>query len=336
MVRLLHHYETSNQRIFLLLEHVKGGRLVDFVCGKREQWQRLKEAALNPSPLTLVRQKSAADGSGFGMKTKVESGMGIRHSPESRNTEQDKDLSNSSEQDDDDEMDRMLSELSSIVPPSEPPVTSSLGSTAADEEEYSTGSEAGADSLDRLALMRKRLEEYGSSAVKPGASETSSDREHPVAGGAEAGSNKESSPGGDGESRDHSETGASTAINIQPPTPTVATQDSLGTAQNARTSGRSGADCLAAEPRSSRGGKDLVGSGNSPGVEPRAGSGSPRRTSSPCFSPGSHSPKMGGVVDEWGRRLEDSVRVWAAQIILGLEHLHIHGVICRWVLCIII
>ena len=309
---------------------------------------------MNPSPLTLIRQKSAADGrggggsgGGFGMETKVDSGIEIRPSPnaalESRNnTDLDEGLGHSSEQDDD-EMDRMLNELSSIVPPSDlPVVTSSLGSNAADEEESSsTGSEAGSDSLDRLALMRKRLEECGGggSEVKPGGGgpETSSDREHPVAVAAESG-NKEPSPPGGGESRDRSEAGASTAINIQPPTPTVSTQDSLGSAQVTRTSGRSGTDSLAAHPRSSEGGKDSGSGGGSPGVEPRAGSGSPAKgspgRSSPCFSPGSQSssPNVGGVVDEWGRRLEDSVRAWAAQIILSLEHLHIHGVICRWVL----
>ena len=48
MVRLLHHYETSTHRIFLLLEYVGGGRLIDFVAGKREQWTRLHEAVTNP------------------------------------------------------------------------------------------------------------------------------------------------------------------------------------------------------------------------------------------------------------------------------------------------
>ena len=50
MVRLLHHYETSTHRIFLLLEYVGGGRLLDFVSGKRAQWKKLHEAATNPPP----------------------------------------------------------------------------------------------------------------------------------------------------------------------------------------------------------------------------------------------------------------------------------------------
>lgn len=50
MVRLLHHYETSTHRIFLLLEYVGGGRLLDFVSRKRAQWKKLHEAASNPPP----------------------------------------------------------------------------------------------------------------------------------------------------------------------------------------------------------------------------------------------------------------------------------------------
>ena len=34
-------------------------------------------------------------------------------------------------------------------------------------------------------------------------------------------------------------------------------------------------------------------------------------------------------VDDWGKRLEESVREWAAQIILALEHLHTQGIVCR-------
>ena len=55
MVRLLHHYETASHRLFLLLEHVQGGRLVDLVALRREQWQRLQEAALNPPSSSLLR-----------------------------------------------------------------------------------------------------------------------------------------------------------------------------------------------------------------------------------------------------------------------------------------
>ena len=61
MVRLLHHYETSNHRIFLLLDHVKGGKMVDLVTTKREQWKRLKAAVLNPPSSSLLLQHTAAE-----------------------------------------------------------------------------------------------------------------------------------------------------------------------------------------------------------------------------------------------------------------------------------
>ena len=41
MVNLLHQYDSAN-RSFLLLEHIKGGRLIDFVAAKRKQWTALK------------------------------------------------------------------------------------------------------------------------------------------------------------------------------------------------------------------------------------------------------------------------------------------------------
>ena len=59
MVRLLHHYETPNHRIFLLLEYVRRGRLLDFVRSKREQWSRLREAASNPPPSSSLLKETA-------------------------------------------------------------------------------------------------------------------------------------------------------------------------------------------------------------------------------------------------------------------------------------
>ena len=62
MVRLLHHYETSTHRIFLLLEYVGGGRLLDFVANKREQWKKLQEAVTNPPPSSsLVLSDTSKD-----------------------------------------------------------------------------------------------------------------------------------------------------------------------------------------------------------------------------------------------------------------------------------
>ena len=58
MVRLLHHYETSNHRVFLLLEHVRGGRMVELAAARRQQWQRLRAAVLNPPTSSLLLHQS--------------------------------------------------------------------------------------------------------------------------------------------------------------------------------------------------------------------------------------------------------------------------------------
>lgn len=107
-------------------------------------------------------------------------------------------------------MERMLGELSSIVPPSSLPVTSSLTSEGGTEgednqsnKESDENSEA-SNSIDRLALLRKRLLE----SVEPDERDPAEDsliRDHV--------SSHVTAPSEDDES--------SATINILPPTPTV-------------------------------------------------------------------------------------------------------------------
>ena len=58
MVQLLHHYETSYHRVFLLLEHMRGGRMVDLVAARRHQWKLLQASALNPANSSLLVRQS--------------------------------------------------------------------------------------------------------------------------------------------------------------------------------------------------------------------------------------------------------------------------------------
>ena len=58
MVQLLHHYETSYHRVFLLLEHMRGGRMVDLVTARRQQWKLLQASALNPVTSSLLVRRS--------------------------------------------------------------------------------------------------------------------------------------------------------------------------------------------------------------------------------------------------------------------------------------
>ena len=118
------------------------------------------------------------------------------------------------EGDDDDEMERMLGELASIVPPSSLPITTnSLSSDTGLNREDSNASSCSKDessepsnSIDRLALLRKRLEE----SVEPEELDSNSST-------AAAGGNSLTLTGLDVE--DDDETAAT--INILPPTPTV-------------------------------------------------------------------------------------------------------------------
>ena len=224
MVQLLHHYETSNHRIFLLLEHVKGGRLVDFVQAKRDQWQRLKEAVENPQPSNLLvtrlasmDTKSQTVHEQSALPTDAAGHVGLPASEPPLNSE-----SPGEGESADQEMERMLSELTSIVPPSDAPLTGSLASEGTDSETT--------DSIDRLTLMRRRLEEMMGEGDGSKSQVEGGDREQPIAG---VESSVQESLGPEGVFVDGSESiSSSTAINIQPPTPTVTSQGALGTQQN--------------------------------------------------------------------------------------------------------
>ena len=247
MVRLLHHYEVSNQRIFLLLDHVRGGRLLDFVQAKREQWQRLKEAVENPqSSSLLVSRLKSADA-----HEQTTSDNTTAQLTKTRTIAPDRSLKSvgrggeliasesplsesPGEESADQEMERMLNELTSIVPPSDVPLTGSLASEGSGSDKT--------DSMDSLALMRRRLEETmeASDGSKSRVEEGDGlDRGHPVADGNGEPINslqeERSGPEGATEQGAGSESGGMsrrTAISIQPPTPTVPTPGVLGTQGN--------------------------------------------------------------------------------------------------------
>lgn len=353
MVRLLHHYEASSNRIFLLLEHVKGGRLIDFVNTKREQWQKLKEAALNPPVSTLLKQRSTADNEEQRTESKSTEEGSYRAQIDSEDSLKalnslSSPLSESpGASSEPDEIERMLSELTAIVPPSDLPVTSSMGSV--DKGEGGVDSSEASDSLDSLALMRRRLQEV----MEEKSDKLETTRENSVS-GLGSGHGGESSDFPDNSRRTSSNNKPiSTAINIQPPTPTVATQTSLGLpdestedtshrisrrtrvgagdrgeATSAATSALEERTSPRLTPATVETSKDPR---SSPTGVPRVDSGRSSGHSSPCFSPGSlrNSPDVKTQVDDWGRRLEGNVRHWAAQLVLALEHLHAHNIVCR-------
>lgn len=117
----------------------------------------------------------------------------------------------------------MLGELASIVPPSSLPVTSSLTSDTGLEREDSSGSSGSSsskddnsepsNSIDRLALLRKRLEE----SVEPEDLDSNGSRKAAATGESSLTLTVNSTAALDGD--DDDETAAT--INILPPTPTV-------------------------------------------------------------------------------------------------------------------
>ena len=105
-------------------------------------------------------------------------------------------------------MEKMLSELTLISPPSNAPVTDSLHSGEGGE-----GESESSNSLDSLALMKKRLLE----TMEPDPSETSLDW---------GGRERQARENGEKMGRNGNTLGvsASTSINIEPPTPTTPSQ----------------------------------------------------------------------------------------------------------------
>ncbi len=326
VVRLLHHYQTAS-RIFLLLEYVKGGRLIHFVSAKREQWEKLKRAAVEPHPLaTLAGKEESEKAEVSSWRGEGTDGKGGEIQP--NESLEDPQLSASPRDDaHTDEMEQMLMELADIVPPSDLPVSSEL-------EVEESDSDVACDSLDRLALMRKQLEESMATGTEGSDLHSRSlNREHTAANQG---------------SKEHSLVTEGTVISIEPPTPTTPGQEPsvphpLSTMSD---SDRTAVASLSVETSSQirKSQTDVlenygptrqpVGSpaqaipeGESPTKAPSSGH------SSPCFTPSSlrNSPDAArAAVDDWSRRLEDTVRQWAWQIVGALDHLHAQGVICRY------
>ena len=273
MVKLLHHYETANHRLFLLLEHMKNGRLIDFVQAKRDQWNKLKAAAENPPPSSLLVSKTLTAGADSNRKQlSVEDPLEDKsQDPEAENIQlpdqkphsidPEATLTDSkvkgietrtSDEEKEDEMERLLSELTSIVPPSKLPssITSEDSQVAhspqsngdggegsdggsSDSGDGGRGSEDGDGEpnnsvLDSLAILRKRFEETietkqsvtDAHSQLESSTESKSSRDHDMSSTSsseDAGTEKTKVPETEAEAE------SATAINILPPTPTVST-----------------------------------------------------------------------------------------------------------------
>ena len=190
---------------------------------------------------------------------------------------------------DDQDMERMLSELTSIVPPTSLPVTNSLTSTESgmEGEELETN-----DSLDSLAIMRRRLEETFSNKDD----NLLVDVDQPLVENIPISTNSEDSQG-------PSENTIS--VSIQPPTPTVTSHTNLGLREHNPALGvntTTTVDLMKQEPSLVRESEDVLSSVvrsesvTVPGITTKSKGSS--GTSSPCFSPGSlrNSPEPSSKV----------------------------------------
>ncbi len=202
-MRLVQYYETQNHRIFLLLEYIKRGKLLEFVNTKREQWKRLREAATNPPPSSsLVTGAKQLDRRETDSHTSPPSTKQPNSELNGRNTDEDRSEGGDGSSDDkleDSELDRMLSELTvpSYLPPKR--ISSSSENEEEDEEEEEEEEE------DTLAIMRKRLEEYMLDEPAP-----SLDEDKDIHDGTEK------------------DVQGDTSINVLPPTPTVSKNMMIG------------------------------------------------------------------------------------------------------------
>ena len=205
MVKLLHHYETPNHRIFLLLEHIKRGMLIDFVTTKREQWRQLRNSAANPPPSSSLLCNTE--------EANLLKELEEEASKEEVEEKEEEAEANEDDNEEDLEMEKMLSELTTIIPPNVNPLNMSLSSLSDDSDFEDEEKDVENDSLDTLALLKKRLEESMADNSRSGDSEEESKVKDVVS----SSQKKPNKPMDELKV----EVASDTVINVLPPTPTV-------------------------------------------------------------------------------------------------------------------
>ena len=166
MVNLLHHYETQSNRIFLLLEHISGGQLIQHVQSirnpskKRQRRKKAKKETENERIRMVVGGEIPSTKEGNERVLPSSSAEG--HTPSSAEGHAHKSPL-------DEEDDLVLAKLRSLEPPPSHPVLSSLTSISSD----STNDE---DSLTRLARIVKEDAEMAKINEEEGSDECKDDR----------------------------------------------------------------------------------------------------------------------------------------------------------------
>lgn len=175
MVKLLHHYETQSNRIFLLLEHVKNGRLIDHIQSIRHhQLRQPKRKRRNKEEISFDRVVIGQETSSSSTNASPTDANHTDANPTNANPT-DANPSNASHTDEQESyIEHLLEQLTTITPPTIIPMTSSIGGSEHTEVQSEEGSED--DLLDRL---RRQVEELDTSQSRENeeGEETTSDNE---------------------------------------------------------------------------------------------------------------------------------------------------------------
>ena len=299
MVQLLHHYETQTNRIFLLLEYVKGSRLVDHVFSLRHLHKK-NEVPSETVP-DVERTITEAEKSTDLVVDRENSEDSISKTLAALEVVTMEPIGSDAGEDEEDEpsMDRMLEELMSIETP-----TNRVGKGRSRRRRKSPDPrKEPEDSLTRRRrLLMETLDTENDQVNEVGAKEPVDHR--PQVGDSEASGNE-------------------ALINVIPPTPTTPKQstDSI-------------LDDILPSPTISPSKSSTSSLDDKPAARASAHKtdSNSRRSSgqnTPQFSPGSlrNSPEPSLLADDVALQLESAIRQWAAQIVVALEHLHANGIV---------
>ena len=324
MVQLLHHYETQTNRIFLLLEHIHSGRLIDHVLSLRQVHKKNTTPSTDQGKTPQAGREEKKENKNVSydredseelLTKKLASLEVVTSEPIASDTGE--------EEEDDPNMDKMLEELMSIDTP-----TNRVGHRSRRKKSPSPSNPEEDSLTRRRRLLMETMSESGP-AESGKDNEEAEDKKKQMEEREEEEQSKEldhtQSTGIPRLSLHPDGTGSSetdTQINVIPPTPTTPRQPadptSLATTNDDHLSSPSESS---SQPTATADAAAKTGS-----------SSSSRRSSGQCtpqFSPASlrNSPEPSLLADEVAIQLETAIREWAAQVVVALEHLHSNSIV---------
>ena len=324
MVQLLHHYETQTNRIFLLLEHIHSGRLIDHVLSLRQVHKKNTTPPIDQGKTPQAEREEKEENKDVSydredseelLTKKLASLEVVTSEPIASDTGEEE------EEGGDPNMDKMLEELMSIDTP-----TNRVGRRSRRKKSPSPSNPEEDSLTRRRRLLMETMSESGP-AESGRDNEEAEDKKKKMEREAEE-LNKEEDhtqstgiprlslhPDGAGSSE------TDTQINVIPPTPTTPRQPADPTSPATTNDDRLSSPSESSSQPTATDAAAKTGS-----------SSSSRRSSGQCtpqFSPASlrNSPEPSLLADEVAIQLETAIREWAAQIVVALEHLHSNSIV---------